>query len=461
MQPTIRKKPDLTVAHGTTEVTNRTESPDNSAEPLVKAATSRTSYSRRFFQLLLPLLVIAGGVATYNYLKATKPEIKPRPPRPQIFNVTSVPVTIANHRPRLRLYGTTVAGRQAEMRALVAGQVLETAPALKEGGLLQAGDPILSIDPFDYRATIDENQAQIAEARAKISEMQASIKVEEANLRYAKEQLKLAERDLARAEPLVRQGAVSQRSVDDRQVVLVQRRQAMAQSENNMRVWQARIAQQDAAIKRLESSLSRARQRLTETKLVAPFNAYVVDVGAQIGRMLSVNDRVATLIDRDWIEVAFTLTDRQFGRMARDPEGVTGRKVEVHWRVGTEPLVFQAVIDRVGAKVSSSAGGVQVYARIEQPAQGVGLRPGAFVEVFVPDTKFEDVARLPSTAVFDNDTVFTINDGKLKSRKVEIVGTAGSDVLVRGDIATGQRVMITRLSTPGDGVRVKETANGG
>ena len=126
-----------------------------------------------------------------------------------------------------------------------------------------------------------------------------------------------------------------------------------------------------------------------------------------------------------------------------------------------QPFTYDAVIDRVGASVSATAGGVQVFARIKDPATGVGLRPGAFVEVSVPDTSFENVARLPGTAVFETDTVFVVNDGKLQSRKVDVLAPAGSDVLVRGDIRAGDKVMTTRLSLPGDGVRVREIADDG
>ena len=202
-------------------------------------------------------------------------------------------------------------------------------------------------------------------------------------------------------------------------------------------------------------SQSALSQRLAETKLVAPFNAYVTDVGAQVGRMVSVNDRVATLIDRDWIEVSFTVTDRQFGRLVRGADGIEGRGVEVRWNVGETPLVYEAKIDRVGAQVSSEAGGVQLFARVEKPAEGVGLRPGAFVEVRVPDTEFRAVASLPSTAVFDGKTVFIVKDGKLAAREISIVSTSGSNVLVRGALEAGDKVKTTRLSLPGDGVRVK------
>ena len=74
----------------------------------------------------------------------------------------------------------------------------------------------------------------------------------------------------------------------------------------------------------------------------------------------------------------------------------------------------------------------------------------------MPDTEFSEVARLPSAAVFEGNTVFVAKDGKLAARKINIVSTSGSNVLVRGALQAGDKVMTTRLSLPGDGVRVKE-----
>lgn len=459
MTSTASKKPDLKVAAETAvePVVAKHDVPEQALAPQRRRSLG-VRLTRGFFQLLLPLLVIAGGVAGYQYLKATKPEAPQRTARPNVYAISTVPVVFGTVQPQLRLFGTTVAGRQVEIRSLVAGQVVATSDNLRDGGKIASGATILSIDPFNFRSDLLENAAQTSEAQARIKEFEASLGVERGNLKFAREQAALAETDLKRARPLLQRGAITERVVDDRRLVLNQRRQTVTQMENNIKVWEARITQQKAAIARLENGRKRAEQRLAETKLVAPFNAYVTDVGAQVGRMLGVNDRVATLIDRDWIEVDFTVTDRQFGRLARGDGGIEGREVEVRWNVGDAPLIYSARIDRVGANVSSQAGGVQLFARIEKPAEGVGLRPGAFVEVRVPDTEFAEVASLPSTAVFDGDTVFVVKDGKLASRKVSIVSTSGSDVLVRGALEAGDKIMTTRLSLPGDGVRVKEVS---
>jgi len=420
-------------------------------------------------QILLPVVVIAIALGLYQYMKATKPPARVRAAQEIVFPIRSKPVQFINNQPILTLYGTTVAGRQVELRALVAGKVRQTGPQLMAGGEVKAGDTLLEIDAFDYEVDLSEAKSQLAEARAKLIETEASLEVERGNLTSAREQLQLARTDLNRAQTLGTRGTISKRTVDDRRLVLSQRQQTVTQLENSLKVWSARKTQQQATVSRLETVLARARKRLAETRLKAPFNSYVSDVGAQVGRMLSVNDRVATLIDRDWIDVRFSIADRQFGRLAADGAGVVGRPLQVIWDVGSKKLSYTAKIERIDARVEAKDGGIQVYGRIEMQDDAVPIRPGVFVEIRLQDIEYRNVVKVPSEALYDgNDNgpetnndrgsetagdekyVYVIVDGQLRKRRVTVVGASGQDFLIRGDIQPGERIMVTRLSRPGE-----------
>ncbi len=416
---------------------------------------------RLFLQFLIPVLILAGAIGGYNYLKATKPEPPKRTANPIVYSVQTLPIKFADYEPSLVLYGTTVAGREVELRSLVSGKVEKTGAQLQAGGVVKAGETLIEIDPFDYRVAIAEAEAQLAEAKAKVVETKASIAVEQGNLKSAQVQLDLAETDLQRAIPLAKQGTVSKRTLDDRRLLSVQRAQSVTQIENNLRVWEARKVQQEASIKRIETTVEQAKRRLKETRLQAPFDAYVTEVGAQIGRMLNVNDRVATLIDRNWIDARFNLTDQQFGRLTRAGDGLIGRKVEVKWNIGRKPLVYDAVIERIDGRVSSETGGVQVFAKISNPHDEVAIRPGIFVEVRLNDAQFQKVAKVPAEAVYDARTVYVVSDGKLTGREIAIVGHVEGGLLIEGDIKDNEKILLTRLSRPGDGVRVKERQDDG
>ncbi|MEO1266067.1 MAG: HlyD family efflux transporter periplasmic adaptor subunit, partial [Pseudomonadota bacterium] len=356
--------------------------------------------SLQFARALLPILALAAGVAGYQYLKATKPEPAVRPPQETRFPVAVMPATLTDVRPKIDLYGVAIAGREVELRALVSGRVVDTGAGLKNGAVVKRGDMLVTIDPFEFETSLREAQSQKLETQARIAELKAQKAVRESDLKFAKQQLSLAQKDLSRAQTLARRGSITERSQDDRRLVVSQRQQSVTQLQNNLIVSDAQIRQQEAAVQRLENTIAQRRQKIAETKLVAPFGGYIADVGAQVGRMVSTNDRVATLIDQDRIDVGFTLTDGQFGRIASEGS-LVGRKVKVNWTVGGTTFSYDAVIDRIAAKVDSSSGGVEVFARVADPAQNVPLRAGAFVQIIFDDVLYENVFSVPPASVYE------------------------------------------------------------
>lgn len=408
---------------------------------------------------VLPLIALAAGFGVFSYLKATKPEVPKQSRAERIFAVTAIPAVRTSEQPLIKLYGTIVAGRQVDIRTLVAGRVVATSEELREGGRVTTGATLLSIDAFDYKSALTETKAQLDETNARIREQEAASFQAKTSLKHARAQLVLAKSDVERAESLRDRGNASEKTADDRRQIMLQRQQAADQLANEIDIWDARIAQSRATAERLGVAIARAERRLAETELQAPFDAYVTEVGAQVGRMLSVNDKVATLIDANWIEAQFTLTDSQFGRMVTKLGKPEGSPVTVRWSLGSETFEYPAVVSRVGARVSSTTGGIDVFARISDPLRPVPLRPGAFVEVVVPDVRFDDVVRLPSSALYDRKTVYVIENGRLASRTVTVVGSSGSDLLVEGDLRDGDRIVTTRLATPGQGLAVKESGS--
>ena len=411
---------------------------------------------RLISKALLPLLVIGIGFAGYSYLKSTRPEKQKRPTQERAFSVKSKVVQKESLQPKIKLYGSTVSGRRVDIRALVSGRVIETSSALKDGGQVKKGDVLLKIDPFSYKSAVAESEALLAEAKARVLELEASIATDTASLKSSQKQLELARIDLKRAQPLAKRGTVSKRTVDERQQTVLQRQQSTDQLSNSIKVWKAKVAQQIAIIARQEAALALAKRRLEETKLLAPFNAFVVDVQSQEGRMVGANDKIATLIDHDWIEAKFTLSDEQFGRILGGADALEGRDVNVIWSLGNKQIDYPAVIERVAAQVTAATGGVEVLARVKDPNKPIPLRSGAFVEVMVPDKKYNDVVRVPPTALYAGDVVYAIENSRLKERKIKVVGAVGNEVLIEGPINSGDRILTTRVSTPGDGVLVRE-----
>jgi RND family efflux transporter MFP subunit len=412
---------------------------------------------RAVAQAVLALAFLGAGYLAYQALLATKEPVFQRPASEQVFAVRTVAVAYSTHIPTLSLYGEAVAGRQVELRVLAPGEVVRVGENLRDGSLVKRGETLLEIDKFAYQGALVEARANLREAQARLAESTARIKLEQDGLGRAEEQLTLARRDLDRALELAKGGSLSEKTVDDRKLVVSQREQAVEQHRNTLAVEQARADQQRAGIARLEWRVTEAERHLANTTLAAPFDAHVRGVAAALGRVMNANDVAATLIDSNEIEVGLSLTDNQYGRIVAEAGTVIGRPIEVVWNLGSASSRYSGRIERVAAEIRPESGGVAVFARIDPSSGAPALRPGAFVAVLVPDRAYPNAVRLPETALYGAESVYAVaEDGRLERREVELLGHDGGDIFVTGALKPDERVVASRISEIGEGLKVEE-----
>lgn len=406
----------------------------------------------------LAIAIIAGGVMVMQRLIAARPEAPQRPQVERQIPVQTQSVERATHSPQISVFGEIVAGRLIELRALVAGEITAAHPDLEAGRRIAEDDALVEIDRFAYEGAVIEAQANLAEARARITEFEARQVLETDQLARAREQVEFAQRDIDRALQLTEAGSLTDRALDERRLVLSQRLQSVEQRQANLTIQQAALAQQEAAISRLEWRLAQAQRDLERTVLRAPFTGVVRSQNAEPGRLISVNDVVATLYDDSALNVRFTLSDSQFGRLAGEAEPLVGRPIDVTWSTGGQDIQIAGTIDRLDADITAASGGVALFGRIHNDGVMANLRPGAFVSVSLADQAFEDTIRIPETALYNSDHVFIVVEERLQRRDVELVAWDGSHVLVRpaeGTALAGLEVVTSRLTDAGDGVAVR------
>lgn len=409
-----------------------------------------------FLKIVVPIILLAAAGLGGYALWATKPNVAAKPARELARPVEVVAVLHRDVRPDMRLYGSIVAGREVELRPLVAGRIIEIGEAFADGGILREGDLIIVIDPFDAEADVDEFRARVAETVARLNEIAADLAAAGELLDHDREQAELARRDVERRERLQGTAASSVKSLDDSRLAQSLRDQQVIERRQTIGRLAAQAEQHQAVLDRWRVSLSRARRDLAETRLAAPFDGYLVDTDAGIGKRVGLGDRIARLIDANHLEARFHLSNSQYARLlgGGDDGGYRGRDAEVTWQIGGTAYVFKAVIDRVDGEVDAESGGVDLYARIlGHGAEGV-LRPGAFVEVSLNDRLYRDVVRLPESALHDGDTVYVVVNNRLEARAVEVLLRGGNDVLLRGALADNENVVVTRLPEIGPGLLV-------
>jgi len=406
-------------------------------------------------QALLMVVILVGSYFIAQRMIAEKPEPRKRPAFQTVYTVDTVKPVAQDHQPVFTAYGQTIAARSVELRSLVSGEIIAVNPKLRAGAQVDRGETLVEIDEFEYRGALAEAQANLAEARAGIVESEAQVAMERGKLGSAQEQLELAQTDLDRAASLRKRNAVTQQQVEARKLVVSQREQALATSRDMITVQEARVQKMNATIDRLQWRVEQAQRNLNSTVLKAPFKGIVRSSTAEIGRAITANDVVVSMYEAGSLEVTFTLTDAQYGRLQTSEAGLKDRRVELAWTVGGKEYTFPAAIDRIGAEITSNRGGVEVIARLGEITNGVTLRPGAFVEVRVPDVVFAGTFAIPDTAIYGTNTVYTIVENKLVENTVSISAFEGETVLVSSGLKPGDEVLTTRITEVSAGLNVR------
>ena len=419
---------------------------------------ARRRLVRRLLLGLLPVIILAIGGAWMYGLVETKPKLAVVPLVEKIWTVRAQAAASGDVRPKLLFYGQTIAAREVELRPLVGGRVIAVSPDLQAGAKVNAGQMLLEIDPFDYEIAVSTARANLAEAQAALAELSSQVEANKAIMGEQEAQQKLRERDERRISSLRTRGAASSKALDNSRMALLDTKSHLIERKFAIERLRANKDRQDAVIDRAEIELRRAEHDLSQTRLTAPFDGHLTDIGVELGKQVGQADRVARLIDSSRMDVQFHVGTRRFGELMVDGT-VIGRKVNVIWQVQGSPQRYVGAITRIGPEIDAASGGVQLYAELAGISGAGILRPGAFVEVHMAGASFKNVVRLPEAAWHDGQ-VFAINDGKLAARKASLVRRIGQDVLIRGTFGAEEQILVTPIPAVEPGMRVR-IADGG
>lgn len=424
---------------------------------------------RKLATVIVPILVLGISVVVAAYFIKSRPEAKPREAATALQTVQAIEAAYATVTPQINNFGEVIASREAEFRAMVSGRLVFVADEFKDGAVITAGTKIAQVDPFEFELAVDQAEANLKEAEARLSELKSDASAEKKLLTLSLKQIELRQRDRDRSANLIKKGQTSKKALDDANIALNSALELKEQRQQTVSRSVAKISQQQAIIQRLTAALSQAKRNLQDTTIVAPFSGYLTDTGVALGKRVAVGESIGRLISSEKLQVRFQLNNDDYARLISQGKSDTlfSREVAIEWHLGDDVLNYRARIERRAAEIDPASGGVTVYATILAGDVNSGgdiglplsvLRPGAFVEISLADISYSNVISLPEDAVVDGDTVFTIKDDVLQSKKITVVRRDDGQVLVRGDIEEGVPVVTVPFSGIGPGIAVQVLA---
>lgn len=383
------------------------------------------SPGRRAAGVLIGLALLVAGGAVFVLLVSTAPRPEVRPPHVSLPLVRVAPLEPGDVRITVTSYGTVIPRTETVLAAEVAGRIVEIAPILAAGGAFRAGEVLVRLERRDYELARTRARAALAQARMKLA-------VERASARIAEEEWKI----YGKGEP----------------DPLVLRRPHVAEAE--------------AAVAAAEAALEQAERDLARTEVTAPYDGRVREKLADVGQYVLPGTALARLYAWDAAEVRLPVSLEEAGLLELpETPGAEGPPVALRHRLRGERREWAGRIVRTEAEVDPRTRTLHLVARVERPrgsdGNGPPLLPGLFVEAEIEGAVVRAAYEVPRFALREGNRLLVVDrDSRLRLRPVEVVRAGVRTAVLRGGVEPGDRVCVSPVDVPVDGMAVRAVGEG-
>ncbi|MDW8246169.1 MAG: efflux RND transporter periplasmic adaptor subunit [Sandaracinaceae bacterium] len=382
-------------------------------------------------QVLLSLLVIAGGVGVHRYLVATRPLPSRQRPSQSAIPVQVLRLGAPYDLPvRLSAYGIVIPARELILQTELSGRVVERHPDLVPGGVISRGSVLLRIDPRDFEGALIRAQAQLEAQRLQLQSEQ--------------HRAELAQREWSLFEGELR--SFSPPNPEARSFAL---------REPHLRAIRAQI-------EAFEGEVAQAKRVLERTVLRAPFDALVRDSNVQAGQLVSPTARLATLVDVSafWAQVAVPFEAIR-PLIRSTPRGLLlDLRARVTQEFGQDTIEREGRVVRLLGDYEPTSRMARVLVEIPDPLglvrPGPPLLLGAYVRVEIDAGLARSVFEIPRSALHEGDVLWILKDDQLHIQKVEVAHREEHSVFVREGLHPGDKVILSPIATPIEGLPLRE-----
>ncbi|HLU61394.1 MAG TPA: efflux RND transporter periplasmic adaptor subunit [Gammaproteobacteria bacterium] len=327
---------------------------------------------------------------------------------------------------------------EVELRSEVIGKAQQV--NVREGDSVRRGDVIIALDPEQYRAQVEQQQANVRMQEIAIERQQVLL----SNL----------ERQVERQRELFKRGLLDQN--------------AFEAAENELALARVDLRTREEALAQARAALAQAQDNLDRTQIRSPIDGVVIMLDVEPGEAViagttNIPGTTLAIIADPSAVLAEVQVDET------DIAAVTlGQKAAI-FAAAFPDTALEAVVEHIAASAQQATGqqnlSFQVKIRLLQPEQ-VALRPGMSCRAEIYTESSENALAVPLQAVLyeaaeegedEQPYLFVVEDGKAVKRKVKTGLSSDSHLEIVEGVEAGERVVIgpfRTLRSLADGERV-------
>ena len=317
--------------------------------------------------------------------------------------------------------GTTDGSNNALIRAQVSGYLMKR--PYTEGSFVKKGDLLFELDRSKFQTVLDQALGDQAKAQAQFTK---------------------SKQDVDRDTPLAKEGAISQKELDD----------SIQQH-----------AGAKGALATAKAAVEQAKLNLSWTRITAPIDGVVGISKAQIGDLIDVNTELTSISTLDPIRVYFPVSEQEyFDAAEKIQQGYKDQKEGKEYSLALLELVLggekvyphKGQFHLVDRQVDTKTGTIRVAALFPNPNNL--LRPGQFARVRAVTKMKEKAILIPQRAVTEMQGSYQAAvitpENKVDIRPIKVGQRSGSLWIIDQGLKPGERVVVEGLQKVKAGMTV-------
>ena len=389
-------------------VNNRQNMPPDTT---IRSAERQESRTMRILLILgIPLLAIVAAIAMVGLRE--DPAKKERVELDPLVDVLVLESMTANF--AVRSQGTVKPRTETVLSAEVSGTIVSISPKFVAGGIFDAHEVLMRIDPTNYEVALEQAKALVEQRQIEFDG----------------------------AKKLKSQGYRAE----------------------------AEYASAVAALASAKAELVRAQRNLARTYIKLPYEGMVRSKNSDLGQFVSPGTRLGVTFATDFAEVRLPLTDLDLAFVTLPAAAdiatsgsADGPNVVLSAIRKGKPTKWRAKIARTEGVVDEKSRVTYAVARIADPyrlrQEGPVLPMGTFVSAEIDGAEVADVFRVGNAAIRGADRLMFLNeDSTVRIRSVEVIRSDSEYAYFRGP-TDGERVITSALESPIDGMSVRTAAD--
>lgn len=334
---------------------------------------------------------------------------------------------------------------EVELRSEVIGKAQQV--NVREGDTVRKGDVIIALDPEQYRAQVEQQQANVRMQEIAIERQQVLLK----NL----------ERQVERQRELFSRGLLDEN--------------AFEAAENELMLARVDLRSREESLTQARATLAQAEDNLERTQIRSPIDGIVIMLDVEPGEAVIAGTTnipgttLAVIADPSAVLAEVQVDETDIAAVT------LGQKAAI-FAAAFPDTALEAVVERIAASAQQATGqqnlSFEVKIRLLQPEQ-VALRPGMSCRAEIYTESSEGALAVPLQAVLydsaeadeeEKPHVYVVEDGKAVRRPVKTGLSSDTHLEITEGVQAGEQVItgpfrVLRSLRDGDSVSTEENGD--